>query len=176
MGPQANHRRKDEDIVLSLAKEMLRSFGEFRFVALGSSMIPALFPGDTLIVRKETHHYSCVGDVLLFSRAGRFYAHRLVHKTEENGYLRLITRGDALDKNDPPFTESEMLGRVAAVIRRGRCIDLERHAGRRQLMIRWLVRRSDSAAKWVLRWNRLRGRVARNLVLGRGRRLARESV
>ena len=123
MGAQANHRR--EDVVLSLAKETLRSFGEFRFVAWGSSMLPSVFPGDTLIVRHETAETAPVGVIVLLARQGRLYAHRLVDKTQESGQLRLIVRGDALSSDDPPFAEDEVLGRVTAVIRRGRRIDLD---------------------------------------------------
>ncbi len=123
MSGQANHRR--QDVVANLAAEMLRSFGEFRFVAWGSSMVPSIFPGDTLIVRPETPEGAHRGDIVLFVRGGRFYAHRLVNKAE-SGPLLLIARGDALGRNDPPFAESEMLGRVAAVVRGRKRIELDR--------------------------------------------------
>ena len=174
MSEQAHHRR--EDVVADLAAEVLREFGEFEFVAWGSSMIPAVFPGDTLIVRSDTPASMCPGDVVLLARARRFYAHRLVNKTEEEGSMRLITRGDALSQDDPPFAQAEMLGRVAGVIRRGKRIDLERHPGKAQKMLRWTVQHSDFATKWLLRWHSLRGRLARNFGSRSGRRLTRELV
>jgi len=174
MSEQAHHRR--EDVFAELAADMLRKFGEFEFVARGSSMIPCVFPGDTLIVRRDTPGSVCAGDVILLARARRFYAHRLVNKTEEEGPMRLITRGDALRQNDPPFTEDEMLGRVAAVIRRGKRIEIAGHPGTVRCMVRWIVRRSNTAARWLLRWHSLRGQLARNLGPCSGRRFAQEPV
>ena len=174
MSEQAHHRR--EDIAVTLAAEVLRTFGEFEFVAWGSSMIPAVFPGDTLIVRKETHERVCAGDVVLFARDGRFYAHRLVEKIETDGSVRLIARGDARDRDDPPFAEGDLLGRIETVIRRGKRFDLERRLGVGQRMLRWIVQRSEFGAKSLLRWHSLRGRLARNLGPGRTVWQAQESA
>jgi hypothetical protein len=161
MNEQASHRR--EDIILSLATEMLRSFGEFQFVAWGSSMVPFLFPGDTLIVRRAEPRDACTGEVVLLARKGRFYAHRLVdRKMAADGPIQLITRGDALDKNDPPFSETELLGRVTAVLRRGKRIELGRHPAAGQRLLRWVVQRSASSVKWLLRWHSLRARFSRS--------------
>lgn len=160
MSEQANHRY--EEIVLTLATEMLRSFGEFRFVAWGSSMVPSIFPGDTLIVRRTSPEGACRGEVVLFAREGRFYAHRLVGKTREGGPIRLIARGDALGKNDPPFAEKELLGRVTAVIRRGKRIELDdAHSAASQRLLQWIVHRYGSSVKWLLRWHLRRARLFR---------------
>jgi Peptidase S24-like len=160
MSEQANHRR--EDIILSLAMETLRSFGEFQFVAWGSSMVPSLFPGDTLIVRRAAPEDACNGDVVLLARKGRFYAHRLVdRKMAADGPIQLITRGDALGKNDPPFSENELLGHVTAVLRRGRRIELAWHPDAGQRLLRWVVQRSGGSVKWLLRCHSLRARLSR---------------
>jgi len=111
--------------MLSLASEVLRTSGGLRFAALGGSMVPTIFPKDILIVRRETARSARTGDVVLFSRESRFYAHRLVEKTEEGGRLSLVTRGDALAQNDAPVTEDELLGRVEAVVRGRKRIELD---------------------------------------------------
>ncbi len=160
MNEQANLRR--EDAVFSLATEMLRSFAEFRFVAWGSSMVPSILPGDTLVVRRGTPQSTRGGEVALFFRGGRFYAHRLVSKAEEGGRIRLIARGDALSRNDPPYAENEMLGHVAAVIRGGRRIELDRHPAAGQRLLRWIVQRSGSSVRWLLRWHSVRMRLGRD--------------
>ena len=160
MSGQANHRRAGA--VLNLAAEMLRSFGEFRFVAWGSSMVPFILPGDTLVVRRGTPRGARSGEVVLFSREGRFYAHRLVTMAEEGGLIRLIARGDALSRNDPPYAENEMLGHVAAVIRGRKQIDLDRHPAAGQRLLRWIVRRSGGSVRWLLRWHSLRKRLGRD--------------
>jgi hypothetical protein len=160
MSGQANHRRGE--VVATLAAEMLRSFGEFRFVAWGCSMVPFIFPGDTLIVQHETPEGASMGDVVLFSRAGCFHAHRLVDKKEEGGTIRLIARGDAVVRDDPPFAESEMIGRVAAVIRGRKRIELDRRPVGSERLLRWITQRSPGSVKWLLRWHSVRARFAAN--------------
>jgi hypothetical protein len=76
--------------------------------------------------------------------------------------IQLITRGDALDKNDPPFSESELLGRVTTVLRRGKRIELGRHPAAGQRLLRWVVQRWGGSVKWLLRWHSLRARLLRN--------------
>lgn len=174
MSEQAHHRR--EEAVVSLAAEVLRKFGEFEFVARGSSMIPSVFPGDTLIIRKETPESARAGDVVLCARGERFYAHRLVRKTEENGMMRLITRGDALDQNDAPFAESELLGRVAVVIRRGKRVDPSERRGAGLRTLGWIARHSDFGAKCLLHWHALRGGPSRNSRPARRGWLGQESA
>jgi len=155
MGEQGN--RRSEDIVLTLTTEMLRSFGEVRSVVRGASMVPTLFPGDIVVVRRETAQTARQGEVMLFFRQGFFCAHRLMDRTQESESTRLIARGDALGKNDPPFAEDELLGRVTAVIRRGKRIELDdAYAATRQHLLRWMVRRSGRSVKWLLRWHLLR--------------------
>jgi signal peptidase I len=155
-------KQSREGIILNLAVEVLRTFGELRFAALGASMLPAIFPGDTLIVRRETARSARRGDVVLFFREGRFCAHRLVDKMEEGGRLSLITRGDALCKNDPPLAENELLGRVTAVVRGWKRIELGEQPAASEVLLRWAVRRSGSAVKWLLRWHSFRTRLAQN--------------
>ena len=151
-----------ERAVLSLASEVLRSSGGLRFAALGASMVPTIFPGDVLIVRRETARKPRCGDVVLCIRAGRFCAHRVVEKREEGGRLLLVTRGDALRENDLPLAEMELLGRVTAVVRRQKRIALDGPLTARELLLRWAARRSNGAVKWMLRWHRVRSWLARN--------------
>ncbi len=148
--------------MLSLASEVLRTSGGLRFAALGGSMVPTIFPNDILIVRRETARSVHSGDVLLCFRESRFCAHRLVEKREEGERLALITRGDALAQNDAPVTEDEMLGRIEAVVRGRKRIELDGNPSGGELLLRWAVRRSDGVAKWLLRWHALRARLWRN--------------
>jgi len=155
-------RKAREGVVLSLASEVLRTSGGLRFAAHGASMVPTLFPGDILIVRRETAQRARCGDVVLSFRAGRFCAHRLVEKLEEGGRLSLVTRGDALAKNDPPLAESELLGQVTAVVRGRKRIELGGRRTAGELVLRWAARRSNGVVKWLVRWQTLRARLARN--------------
>ena len=100
----------------------------------------------------------------LCSSSGRAVSTRIGWwiKTEEGGPIRLIARGDALGRNDPPFAENEMLGRVAAVVRGRKRIELDRHPAAGQQLLRWIVQHSSGALKWLLRWHSVRMRFARN--------------
>lgn len=151
-----------EEIMLSLASEVLRKSGGLRFAALGGSMVPTIFPKDILIIRHETARSARTGDVVLYFRESRFCAHRLVEKTEEGGRLSLVTRGDALAQNDAPVAEDELLGCVEAVVRGRKRIELDGSPSRGELLLRWAVRRSNGLAKWLLRWHALRARLGRN--------------
>ena len=59
---------------------------------------------------------TAVGDLVLFTRHGRLFAHRVVRRTDEC----LVTRGDGMAKTDPPVTGPELVGRVSQIDRRGR--------------------------------------------------------
>ena len=66
----------------------------------------------------------CIGDVVLFTRFERLFAHRVI----SIGAGLLITQGDNLESPDAPVLDSEFLGRVSVerpsivnrVVRRGR--------------------------------------------------------
>jgi signal peptidase I len=151
-----------EGTVLDLATDLLRSCGEIRSIIRGSSMLPAIFPGDTVIVRRETARRVRRGDVVLFFRDGHFCAHRLVEKNGDVGCLSLVTRGDALSWSDPPLSENELLGRVAAVVRGGKRIELDRQPVVSERILRWAVQRSPAAVKCLLKLHSLRTRLSRN--------------
>lgn len=151
-----------EALKLELAAEVLRSSGELRFVACGASMIPAIFPGDVLIVRSQPVDRARRGDVVLWSREGRFYAHRVVHTVNTGGRTAIVTRGDVLPQNDLPVGSDEFLGHVCGVIRRGKRIDLAASPTVGARVCRFLARRSDGVAKWLLRYSSLRWRLAAN--------------
>jgi hypothetical protein len=158
-GGQALERR--EGVVLSLASEVLRTSGGLRFAAFGSSMVSTLFPGDILIVRREAAWNARCGDVVLSFRAGHFCAHRLVEKLAQDGRFSFVTRGDALTENDPPLAERELLGRVTAVVRGGKLIELGGRPAARELLLGWAARRSSGVMRWLVRWHRMRARLAR---------------
>src|SRR5579863_8072793 len=103
-----------------LAVDVLRSFGSLRFVATGWSMLPTVWPGDTLLVDHIDPDQVREGDVVLVGRDGRLSAHRVVSRPQSSGNAHWITQGDAMPVPDRPVTEGELLGRVNYVIRAGR--------------------------------------------------------
>jgi signal peptidase I len=105
--------------------DVLRKFGEVRIRVFGTSMMPALNPGDSIFIRRAAIEEVTPKNIVLFLRDGRLFAHRVVEKLSGPGRedLRLITRGDRLQQNDPPICQSELLGRVMWAERHGNRID-----------------------------------------------------
>jgi signal peptidase I len=130
-----------------LAGEVLRSFGKLCFAATGWSMLPAIWPGDTLAVERVGHDQFHVGDVVLTGREGRLCAHRVVARAENSGNPHWITQGDAMTAPDHPVSESELLGRVAYVIRKGRLVAVPARLSVIQYLLARTVRRSVPAAR-----------------------------
>jgi len=101
----------------SLAAEVLRSGLHLRLRAMGTSMLPTLWPGDLLTIESVAVEQAKPGDLVLFMREGRFFVHRLIAKVEAEAML--ITRGDCLSAGDAPVSAKEFLGKVVQVQRRG---------------------------------------------------------
>ncbi|MGC2647688.1 MAG: S24/S26 family peptidase [Candidatus Sulfotelmatobacter sp.] len=143
-----------------LAAEVLRSFGSLRFVATGWSMLPSLWPGETLVVEGvvegKDQDRVCVGDIVLVRREGGLCAHRVVAVVGTSENPRWITRGDALPAPDNGAVEpNELLGRVAYVIRGGKLIELSANLTAAENLIARIVRRSVPAARAFVYLNRL---------------------
>ena len=130
-----------------LAGEVLRSFGSLRFAATGWSMLPAFWPGDTLMVERVSPGQVRAGEVVLIGREGRLCAHRVVSMAEDTGGPCWITRGDAMSAPDRPVRENELLGRVTYLIRRGKCIAVQPQLSVGKSLIAKIVRRSFPAAR-----------------------------
>ncbi len=139
-----------------LAVEVLRSFGTLRFAATGWSMLPSIWPGETLVVEKASPDQVGVGDVVLVGREGRLRAHRVVGTTGKEESRRWITRGDALAASDHPVAANELLGRVTYLIRGGKLVALPAKLGAIDNLIAEVVRRSTPAARAFVYLNRIR--------------------
>jgi signal peptidase I len=130
----------------------LRAGHEVRVRVAGSSMVPALWPGDALIVRALELAEPSRGDLLLFVRDGRLCTHRLVDRLDH----ALITRGDAAPQCDPPVAASDVLGTVTSIVRDGREIPLSLSPGRR--MLSFAIRHSDFIRRGSLKIHSVRRR------------------
>lgn len=124
-------------------------------------MLPAIFPGDILQVRREAVDQFQADDVVLFSRDSRFFAHRVIRVEHNCDEPILIVRGDALPVEDPPVHSAEILGRVVSVERGGKLIDVSRTQSVWRRSLAWAMRRSDSLVSATLRMHSLRTRIAR---------------
>jgi signal peptidase I len=137
-----------------LASEVLRSFGSLRFAATGWSMLPSIWPGDTLVVDRVEPHQISLGDVVLVGRGGRLCAHRVVGKAK-SGEPQWITRGDAMSAPDRAVAESEILGRVTYVIRSGKLIAVPAELSVAERVTAKIVQHSVPAARALVFLHRM---------------------
>lgn len=159
-------------VACDLAGDLIRTFGEVRLRVFGTSMVPSILPGDLISVQHAAVSEISVGDIVLFTREGRMFAHRMVglksgaeQSFEDQGESLLITRGDRLRHNDPPVSCSELLGKVIWIERgnfqrrRVPCLPGWGH------MIFRLLWHSDYATYFYLRLVALRQVMARYAVI-----------
>lgn len=144
-----------------LAGEVLRSFGSLRFAATGWSMLPTIWPGDTLVIERAGRDQLQVGEVVLVERNGRLCAHRLVSRPDSRS-PHWITQGDAMPASDRPVIEHELLGRVSYLIRAGTRIVVPAELSPAARRIAKIVQRSFFAARALVYLQRvyLRGLIS----------------
>ena len=151
-----------EDLRAAAQRELLvevaRNFGEIRFKATGDSMLPSVWPGDLLTVRRQSFSEFKSGEIVLYEReAGenaQLVAHRIVDCSGDRSGQQLITRGDSLPCDDAPVHEDQILGRVVSISRNGRPISPDFTRSRR--IAAWVLRRSDLAGRVFLRFTSIR--------------------
>ena len=132
----------------------LRAGHEVRIRVAGSSMVPALWPGDELIVRALGLAEPSRGDLLLFVRDGGLCTHRLIGRMDVSGVPRLITRGDAAVKCDPPKSPEEILGSVVSAFRDGHQVSLA--SSRTRKLLSFGIRHSKFLRRVVLKIHAIR--------------------
>jgi signal peptidase I len=132
-----------------LAAEVLRSSGGLRLRVTGHSMLPTVWPGDTLVIEPANSSDVAEGDIVLFSNSERLVAHRLVASRcgAENS---IETQGDAVGRPDSPLARGQLLGKVSFILRNGKSIAPNRTLGPSQRAAAGLFRRSNLAARIVV--------------------------
>ena len=142
------------ELKCELASEVLRSSGSLRLRVTGWSMLPTVWPGDTLVIDRIPSEAVVSGDIVLFGRDQRLFAHRVVTRgVVTNGQTHeaeILTRGDAMPAPDPPVPESDLLGKVSFILRNGKCIEPSRRLCLWQRTLATVLRRSTFAARIVV--------------------------
>jgi signal peptidase I len=158
-----------------LTLDVLRRHGGCRLQVSGTSMLPALWPGDRVSIERRSLQEVTVGDIVLYERCGRLFLHRLVSLPEEKFPNRVIMRGDSMPHPDPAVRPESLLGVLVGVRREdgwvpvpGNRSRLDRVAGallaRSSLFVQILVRirfRQKSGTGSILKQHRLRDTVGR---------------
>jgi hypothetical protein len=135
-----------EEHKLELATSLLRSGGRIRIKALGTSMLPSIWPGDTLLIESTLTDELTRGDVVLVKREKRILIHRLVNRSGP----RWTTRGDAMPQNDPAVAAADILGRVSAIQRGGHVITPKGRVPLLQRMLAWVLCYSQNCRRVAL--------------------------
>jgi hypothetical protein len=142
-------------LACGLASEVVRTFGEVRLRVFGTSMVPSILPGDLISVQRAGPSEISLGEIALYSRDGRLFAHRVVARVGGHDDPRLVTRGDRLSQHDPPISSFELLGRVTSIQHgdeRGyRKVRPAAHLNGWEQMILRVLRTSDRATYLYLR-------------------------
>ena len=138
-----------EHIKQNLAAEVLRSTGRVQLLAFGYSMLPSLWPGDKLTIETRPFEQVRRGDVVLYTRLGRLFIHRVLRAGEN----QIVTRGDAMPSADVPLGRGELMGVVTAIRQAdGSCRPVpSAHRGRR--LIGLALAHSGTLRSLALRWH-----------------------
>jgi signal peptidase I len=106
-----------EGIKVDLAVECLKTYGALRLRVAGTSMLPSMGPGSLVLICQTAPSTLRPGDIPLVRTGNRFRLHRLVRIEEQSRKRTMITRGDNHSRDDPAFSESEILGKLVSVRR-----------------------------------------------------------
>lgn len=142
---------------LALARQTLQSAGRLRLRAFGSSMLPAILPGDLLTFRSAEDSDVAAGRIVLIAANDREWR---VHRIAAIDDDWVVTRGDALRHRDPPLPCSSLLGVLEAQQRGERILAIDRSPNRLlPSTTRWLLRHVPLAHRLARitarRWPRL---------------------
>ena len=145
-GIDTNTSAKIDRAGCSLVEEVLRGARSARVRVHGSSMIPAIWPGDVIAIEPADAASIKVNEIAVFTRKGRLFAHRVI----QVGATGLTTRGDSLSQSDAPVARSEILGRVTLVMRRHRRVPVDRASAATKSIVSSAIRNSNLLRRVVV--------------------------
>jgi signal peptidase I len=147
----------------NLVGEVVGKAGRVRLRVAGTSMAPAMRPGDLITVESADLRGITLGEIVVFIREGRLVAHRVIaiftapaqlivgDTHEPLSQTRLMTRGDRARHDDPAVSSSELLGRVTQIERGSQRMRLRNKLTTADHVICRLLRLSDRATGLYLR-------------------------
>jgi hypothetical protein len=109
-------------------------------------MLPSVWPGDHLTIHRRHLRESRTGEIAVFARGGRLFAHRVV----EHDGAGLVTQGDALPSRDQRVTDREFLGVVVSIAGDGRSPRMPTVPGVAGRLVASAIRRSSLTGRMLL--------------------------
>ncbi|MGC2463586.1 MAG: signal peptidase I, partial [Candidatus Acidiferrum sp.] len=141
--------------VCRLVAESVRMCGDIRLPAVGTSMVPAIQPGDVLTIQPVDPKEVSRGDIVVYAREEMLVVHRIVRTSPYSSGHNLVTRGDRLMRDDNAILPDELIGRVACIERQHRHVSLQAFSNRVGQALCLVLRHSDRATYLFLRANQL---------------------
>ena len=114
-------------------------------------MTPAIRPGDTIEVERTHPREIQAGEIVLYMRGERIFAHRVVQRTHSARGIELVTRGDRMQKADAPVSAQELLGRVNWIERGRKRLAASSKLGSAERALGRILRISERATGLYLR-------------------------
>lgn len=114
------------DLGLDLAEGELAGGGPLRLEVRGDSMLPALRPGDRVLLQPVAPGDLRMGDLVAVRRGRQAVTHRVIGRRAGAWLLK----GDNRWRADPPLDPGRLLGKVVAVEGSAGAALLEGEAGR----------------------------------------------
>lgn len=131
-------------VCCELVFDVARTSGEVCLKVTGTSMIPAIWPGDVVTVRSCDFAELQPGQIVLYHREAKLTVHRIKKVLHDH----LITRGDSLLSFDPSVRSSEIAGRVVSILRAERPIRLTHSVWQR--LVSCVLQRSNLCMRIAL--------------------------
>jgi signal peptidase len=128
-----------------LVSEAVHASGEVRLRLTGFSMLPTVWPGDIVTVKRCELADLRPGQVVLYRAKGSLVAHRVVRTSSDH----LIAHGDSVPRCDPPVYATAVIGYVASILRGQRTIDPRQRWHHRAASV--FLRRSNLCLRILLR-------------------------
>jgi len=110
-----------KEVIPTLVGELLAKGKTVRLRMARVSMTPTIKINDYIIVKKIPLSQLRIGSIILYQNENFFYTHRFLYKKEK----LLRTKGDRLHYIDPSISQKQFLGKVIAIEKNGKIINLE---------------------------------------------------
>jgi signal peptidase I len=128
-----------------LVVDVARISGKVQLKVAGASMVPTLWPGDLVFVRRCDPAQLQPNAIIVFRQEQRLVIHRFMHWAGQS----VIARGDARPCFDDPVSVDDIVGEVESVVRDGRTVSTGLSLS--NSVIAALMRRSEWCTQFYMR-------------------------